>query len=131
MTKNATKINLPSITAGFPSPAEDFVDISISLDKVLIKNPPATFMAYVDGDSMINAGIYPGDIIIIDKSLAARSGDIIIGILNGEFLIKELSYIEGSPALIPHNNKYPIIHINKNMDFQIWGIVIHSIHSFR
>jgi len=131
MSKKSIKINIPSIMAGFPSPAEEFTELSISLDKILIKNPPATFMAYVDGNSMVNIGIHSGDIIIIDKSLSAISGDIIVAILNGEFLIKELSYIDKMPILIPHNNNYPIIHIDKNMEFQVWGVVIHSIRSFR
>ena len=131
MSKKSIKINIPSIMAGFPSPAEEFTELSISLDKILIKNPPATFMAYVDGNSMVNMGIHSGDIIIIDKSLSAISGDIIVAILNGEFLIKELSYINGKPILIPHNSSYSTIHIDKNMEFQVWGVVVHSIRSFK
>ena len=73
--------SLPMITAGFPSPADDFTDLSISLDKTLIQNPAATFMAYANGDSMIRIGIHHGDIIIIDKSLTAVDGDIIVAIL--------------------------------------------------
>ncbi len=131
MNNDSIKINLPLIRAGFPSPAEDFTELTISLDKILIKNPPATFMAYVDGNSMINIGIHSGDIIIIDKSLSATNGDIIVAILNGEFLIKELSYINGKPILIPHNSSYSTIHIDKNMEFQVWGVVVHSIRSFK
>ena len=131
MNKHSLKFHLPFIMAGFPSPAEDFTDLSISLDKALIKNPPATFMAYVEGDSMIRIGIHHGDIVVIDKSLTAISGDIIVAILDGEFLIKEFSYIDGHPVLIPHNNNYSIIHISKDMEFQVWGIVVHSIRSFR
>ena len=131
MRKHLLQFHLPLIMAGFPSPAEDFTDLSISLDEVLIKNPPATFMAYVEGDSMIRMGIHHGDIVIIDKSLNPINGDIVVAILDGEFLIKELSYIDGHPVLIPHNNNYQIIHISKDMEFQIWGVVVHSIRSFR
>ena len=119
------------IMAGFPSPAEDFTDLSISLDKTLIQNPSATFMAYAEGDSMNRIGIHHGDIIIVDRSLTARKGDVIVAVLDGEFLIKQFSYINGQPALIPYNPKYPIIHINKEMDFQVWGVVAHSIRSYR
>lgn len=117
--------------AGFPSPAEDFTDLSISLDKTLIQNPSATFMAYAEGDSMIRMGIHHGDIVIVDRSLTACDGDVIVAILDGEFLIKQLSYINDKPALVPYNPKYQIIQISKDMDFQVWGVVIHSIHSYR
>lgn len=122
---------LPMIMAGFPSPADDFTDLSISLDKTLIKNPSATFMAYANGDSMVRMGIHNGDIVIIDKSLTAVDGDIIVAVLNGEFLIKQLSYIDGNPILVPYNSAYKITYINKEMDFQVWGVVVHSIRSFR
>ena len=117
--------------AGFPSPAEDFTELSISLDQAFIKNPPATFMAYAEGDSMIDIGIHHGDIVIVDRSLKPRNEDIIIAVLEGEFLIKQFSDIEDKIKLIPHNSKYPIIYINENSDFQVWGVVIHSIRSYR
>ena len=128
---NKKNIHLPKVYAGFPSPAEDFIDLPISLDKTLIQNPSSTFMAYVEGDSMINKGIYNGDIVIIDRSLNAQYGDIIIATLDGEFIIKEYSNCNNKPILIPHNPKYKTIYINENMDFAIWGIVIHSIRSYR
>ena len=84
---------LPKIMAGFPSPAEDFTELSISLDKTLITNPPATFMAYAEGESMINIGIHNGDILIVDRSLRPRNNDVIIAILEGEFLIKQFTDI--------------------------------------
>ena len=131
MKIKAPKPYLPTIMAGFPSPAEDFTDLSISLDKTLIQNPSATFMAYAEGDSMIRMGIHHGDIVIVDRSLTACDGDVIVAILDGEFLIKQLSYINGKPALVPYNPNYQIIQISKDMDFQVWGVVIHSIHSYR
>jgi DNA polymerase V len=122
---------LPKIMAGFPSPAEDFTELSISLDKLLVKNPPATFMAYAEGESMINMGIHHGDIIIVDRSLSPRDKDIIVAVLEGEFLIKQFSNTGDKIRLIPHNSKYPIIYIKEDSDFQVWGVIVHSIRSYR
>ena len=131
MQLKSPKPYLPKIMAGFPSPAEDFTELSINLNQVLVENPPATFMAYAEGDSMINIGIHHGDIVIVDRSLKPRNEDIIIAVLEGEFLIKQFSNIENKIKLIPHNSKYPIIYINENTDFQVWGVVVHSIRSYR
>ena len=117
--------------AGFPSPAENFTELSISLDQLLVKNPPATFMAYAEGESMINMGIHHGDIIIVDRSLSPRNEDIIVAVLEGEFLIKQFSNTRDEIRLIPHNSKYPIINIKEDSDFQVWGVVVHSIRSYR
>ncbi len=122
---------LPKIMAGFPSPAEDFTELSISLDQLLVKNPPATFMAYAEGESMINMGIHHGDIIIVDRSLSPRNEDIIVAVLEGEFLIKQFSNTGDKIRLIPHNSKYPIIYIKEDSDFQVWGVIVHSIRSYR
>ena len=122
---------LPKIMAGFPSPAEDFTELSISLDQLLVKNPPATFMAYAEGESMINMGIHHGDIIIVDRSLSPRNEDIIVAVMEGEFLIKQFSNAGDEIRLIPHNSKYPIIYIKEDSDFQVWGVVVHSIRSYR
>ena len=88
-------------------------------------------MAYANGRSMINAGIDDGDILVIDRSLNARNGDIIIALLNGEFLVKELSIINNELFLIPKNAKYSPLKISREMDFEIWGIVTYSIHKLR
>ena len=131
MSIKSSKTYLPKIMAGFPSPAEDFTELAISLDKTLIQNPPATFMAYAEGDSMINIGIHHGDLIIIDKSLTPSNGDIIIAVLDSEFLIKQFYHTNNQVQLVPHNSKYPTIIIDKGSDFQVWGVVIHSIRSYR
>ena len=122
---------ISSISAGFPSPAEDFTEFSISLDKHLIKNPAATFMAYVNGNSMIHSGIYHGDILIIDRSLNAKDGDIIIAVLNGEFMVKQLSIINDIFFLVPHNSQYSPFRISSDMDFEVWGVVNYSIRKHR
>ena len=131
MPKVNTGPGISSISAGFPSPADDFSELSISLDKHLIQNPAATFMAYANGNSMLYAGIHHGDILIIDRSLNARDGDIIIAVLHGEFTIKQLSIIDNTFFLTPQNPHYPPVKVSTEMDFEIWGIVIYSIRKHR
>ena len=124
-------LGISSISAGFPSPADDFTELSISLDKHLIQNPAATFMAYANGNSMLHAGIHHGDILIIDRSLHARDGDIIIAVLHGEFTVKQLSIINGTLFLIPKNPQYSSLKISAEMDFEVWGVVTYSIRKHR
>ena len=124
-------LGIPFISAGFPSPAEDFTEISISLDKHLIQNPAATFMVYANGNSMVRAGIHHGDILIIDRSLNARDGDIIIAVLYGEFTIKQLSIVKDTFFLVPKNPQYSPLEVSDDMDFEIWGVVIYSIRKHR
>jgi len=119
------------ISAGFPSPAEDFTELSISLDKHLIQNPAATFMAYANGNSMVQAGIHHGDTLIIDRSLDARNSDIIIAVLHGEFTVKRLSIVKDTFFLIPQNPQYSPMKISDDMDFEIWGVVTYSIRKHR
>jgi DNA polymerase V len=127
----STVPGISSISAGFPSPAEDFSELSISLDKHLIQNPSATFMAYANGNSMVDAGIHHGDILIIDRSLNARDGDIIIAVLHGEFTVKQLSIVKDTFFLVPKNSQYSPVKISDDMDFEIWGVVIYSIRKHR
>ena len=131
MQKNNIGPSISFISAGFPSPAGDFTELSISLDKYLIQNPAATFMAYANGNSMAGAGIRHEDILIIDRSLSVRNGDIIIAVLNGEFTVKQISIINNSVSLIPQNPKYTPVQISSEMDFEIWGVVIYSICKHR
>ena len=119
------------ISAGFPSPAEDFTEFSISLDKHLIHNPAATFMVYANGNSMVRVGIYHGDILIVDRALSARDGDIIIALLNGEFTVKEISVINGVLFLAPKNPQYSPIRITSEMEFEVWGVVTFSVRKHR
>ena len=119
------------IYAGFPSPADDHMDISLDLNEYLIKHPSATFYIYVKGDSMINDGLYSGDIMIVDRSLSPRSKDVVIAVLDGEFTVKRIYKKNNQIYLVPSNKKYESIAIKKDMDFQIWGVVTHAIHHFR
>ena len=111
-----------SIPAGFPSPAEDYVDQALDLNELLVTNPPATFFVRVTGDSMIDAGIHHGDILSVDRSEEAHDGSIVIALINGELTVKELSLCP-SVRLIPHNPAYPVIELAENDDFEIFGRV--------
>ena len=114
--------------AGFPSPADDYIEGSLDLNHHLIKHPAATFFVRVSGESMINAGIYPGDILIVDRSLEAVDKKIVIAVLNGELTFKRLRIRCGNPVLEPENDTYKPIEITPDMAFEIWGVVTNVIH---
>jgi len=115
------------ISAGFPSPAEDFLDLSIDLNKELIKNPSSTFYGRVKGDSMINAGLNEGDLLIIDKSLEPIDNKIAVCFIEGEFTVKRIKIEKDIVWLIAENEKYAPIKVTKENDFLIWGIVTNVI----
>ena len=119
-----------SVSAGFPSPADDYTEENIDLNEHLISNPSSTFFLRVKGDSMINAGIKDKDLIIVDKSLNAKPGNIIIAMIDGEFTIKRLSIKNDELYLKAENNNYPDFRFKNHIDVQIWGVVIYSIHSY-
>tara|TARA_B100000959_G_scaffold277691_1_gene334694 strand:- start:580 stop:1008 length:429 start_codon:yes stop_codon:yes gene_type:complete len=125
------ELHLTAVEAGFPSPADDHLDIALDLNEYLIKHPAATFYIYVKGDSMINDGIYSGDIMIVDRSLAPKTKDIVIAIVNGEFTVKRIYKKNNKIYLSPSNKNYKSIPITNDMDFQIWGVVTHTIHHCR
>jgi len=118
------------ISAGFPSPAQDFLDMSIDLNKELIKNPSATFYARVKGDSMKDSGIRDGDLLIIDKSIEPKNGQIAVCFIDGEFTVKTLKMEKDCLWLVPSNENYKPIKVTPDNDFIVWGIVIHVIKSF-
>ena len=128
------KIKIPllsdSISAGFPSPADDYTEENIDLNEHLISNPFSTFFLRVKGDSMINSGIKDKDLIIVDKSLTAKPGNIIIAMVDGEFTIKRLSTKNNESYLKAENNNYPDFSFKNHIDIQIWGVVIYSIHNY-
>ena len=119
-----------SVSAGFPSPADDYTEENIDLNEHLISNPFSTFFLRVKGDSMINAGIKDQDLIIVDKSLIAKPGDIVIAMIDGEFTIKRLSIKNDELYLKAENHNYPDFRFRNHIDVQIWGVVIYSIHSY-
>ncbi len=128
------KIKIPllthSVSAGFPSPADDHTEENIDLNEHLISNPFSTFFLRVKGDSMINAGIKDKDLIIVDKSLTARPGNIIIAMIDGEFTMKRLSIKNNELYLKAENHNYPDFRFKNHINVQIWGVVIYSIHSY-
>ena len=130
-----TQLDLPlagtAIAAGFPSPAEEYVEITIDLNKELIKHPAATFYARVKGDSMVDAGIQDGDLLVIDKALEPKEVAIAVCYLDGEFTVKRLAVREEGVYLMPANAEFNPIRINEDNDFLVWGIVAYVIHKPR
>lgn len=116
------------VPAGFPSPADDYLDKKLDLNEYLVKHPAATFFVRVSGDSMIEAGIHNGDILIVDRSLPALDGRIIIAILDGELTVKRLRKKGQQVTLVPENDLYEPIEINEFNDFEVWGVVTNVIH---
>ena len=117
------------ISAGFPSPADDFKEIRISLDKELVKNSEATFYARVSGESMIEAGIDDGDLLVIDRSLNPENGKIGICMIDGDFTVKRIKKTKGKLYLLPENKKYEAIELKEENELIIWGIVTYVIKS--
>jgi len=115
------------ISAGFPSPADDFKEIRISLDKELVKNKEATFYARVDGNSMIGAGLEDGDLLIIDRSLYPENGKIVVCLIDGDFTVKRIKKEKEKLYLLPENKKYKPIEIKEENELIIWGIVEYVI----
>lgn len=128
-----TSIDLPlieeGISAGFPSPAGDFLDTTIDLNKELIQNPSSTFFGRVRGDSMIGAGLDDGDLLVIDKSLTPVDGKIAICFIDGDFTCKRIRVDENTVWLVAENKRYKPVKITKEDDFLIWGIVTTVIKS--
>jgi DNA polymerase V len=117
------------ISAGFPSPALDFVDLSIDLNKHLIKHPSATFYGRVKGESLKNAGISDGDLLVIDRSLEPINGKIAVCFIDGEFTAKRIKKSKSELWLMPENDDYEPIKITENNNFVVWGVVTHVIKS--
>ena len=117
-----------TVSAGFPSPADDYTEISLDLNKHLIKHPSATFYARVKGDSMINAGINDGDLLVVDRALDIYDNCIAVCIIDGEFTVKRLKKQLNKILLIPENESYKTIEVSEFNDFEVWGIVAYVIH---
>ena len=118
---------LTSVAAGFPSPADDYLDRPLDFNDLLIAHPAATFAVRVAGDSMTGVGIFAGDIAVVDRSLTASDGRIILGILAGEFTIKRYRSRAGKVWLEAANSAYDPIAITEDSGFEVWGVVRHSI----
>ena len=132
----STELNLPyvdnGIKAGFPSPAQDYLTESIDLNKTLIRHSETTFYAKVSGDSLTDAGILDGDLVIIDKSLEAKNGDYVAAFIDGEFTLKQfkLDEVDNCAWLIPANKRYQPIKVTEDNDFLVWGVITSCIKRF-
>lgn len=117
------------IKAGFPSPAQDYISGTIDLNRELIRHRETTFLARVSGNSLQEAGICDGDIVIIDKSLEAKNGDFVVAFIDGEFTLKEFRFDEAEDCawLIPHNKAYEPIKVTQENDFLVWGVLTYTI----
>ena len=120
-----------TISAGFPSPAEDHIELGIDLNKYLIKNPISTFFLRVSGNSMNNAGIYNNDLLIIDRSINPNPGHIVVALLDGEFTLKRLIKKQDNYYLKADKENYPAINLYEYIDIQIWGVATYSIHELQ
>ena len=118
-----------TVAAGFPSPADDYIDVGIDLNEALIRHPSSTFFLRVSGDSMIEAGIQHGDLLLVDRSLEPRPGLIVVAVLDGAFTLKRLVRHHGRLRLEAANSAYPPLELHHCGDVQIWGVAIHVIHT--
>ena len=116
------------VSAGFPSPAEDYMEIRLDLNKELIQHPAATFYVRVRGNSMQDAGIYDNDILIVDRALEPKNKDIVISILDGDFVVKRIIKKGGKLFLQAENPEFKTIEIKEDNEFLIWGVVSYVIH---
>ncbi len=128
-TKWARPLFLASVSAGFPSPAEDYIEGRLDLNRHLIKHPAATFFVRVAGDSMIDAGIHPGDILVVDRALEPQDSNVVIAVIDGELTVKRISQRHGKLFLMPDNEAYQPLEILAEMEFEVWGVVTSVIHS--
>ncbi|MFH0918866.1 MAG: translesion error-prone DNA polymerase V autoproteolytic subunit [Fibrobacterota bacterium] len=117
-----------AVSAGFPSPAEDYLEMKLDLNKHIVKHPAATFYVRVTGTSMIKVGIHDGDLLVVDRSLEPKDGAIAICLLNGAFTVKRLQKKGKKLYLQPENPDFKPIEVVEGGDFEVWGIVSFIIH---
>ena len=118
-----------TVSAGFPSPAEDYIDLKLDLNEYLIKRPASTFLVRVSGNSMIKAGIHHGDILTVDRSITPTDGKIVVAVINGECTVKRIQYELNTLYLLPENDEYKHIEVKEFTDtLYIWGVVTNVIH---
>jgi DNA polymerase V len=116
------------VSAGFPSPADDFIEKTLDLNELLVQKPAATFFVRAQGESMLGAGIHPNDILVVDRSIEAAPGKIVICALNGELTVKRLEQIKGQWTLQAENPSFADIVIHEGLELVIWGVVTNVIH---
>jgi DNA polymerase V len=129
-TKLARPLIMWRVSAGFPSPAEDYIEGRIDLNRDLIKHPLATFYVRVDGDSMSEAGILPGALLVVDRMAQVREGDVVVARLDDELCVKRFSLADGKVWLLPANRNYEPIEVREGVEFEIWGRVMFAIQQY-
>ncbi len=133
LTPTPARLALPlfasAIQAGFPSPAEDYVAARLDLNELLIRHAEATYFLRVRGDSMLGAGIHPGDLLVVDRALTPRDGNVVVAEVDGALTVKRLRLRAGLPELHPDNPAYPVIRFREGQELRIWGVVTSTVHS--
>ena len=127
-TSRPIPLSSGTVQAGFPSPAEDYVEKSIDLNEQLVRNPTSTFFVRAKGDSMKDAGITSGDILVVDKSVTAANRQIVVAMLNGDFTVKRLRRRNNRVFLESENHEFPSMEITPDQELVIWGVVTYVIH---
>ena len=117
------------VAAGFPSPADDYIEGRLDLNEHLVRNPAATFFVRATGESMLGAGIFPDDLLIVDRSVTPAEGDVVIAALNGELTVKRLGRQKGRTVLLPENPQFRPIEIGEGEELSLWGVVRFVIHA--
>ncbi len=128
-TQQELPIFVARIAAGFPSPAEDYIDKKLDLNEYLIRHPSATFLVRVEGSSMVDAGIHSGDILIVDRALEPVDDKIVIAVVDGELTVKRIRKIKNRLYLAAENPEFSPIEITSEMNFEVWGVVSYVIHA--
>jgi len=120
------------VSAGFPSPAEDYAETYLSLDELVNVRAPSVYLVRAGGDSLNGIGIYDGDVLVVDRAAVANQGEVVIALVDGEFTAKILTYdASGRPVLMPANPYYPPISLQDGEELEVWGVVTDNLHSLR
>jgi DNA polymerase V len=122
---------LSKVPAGFPSPADDYIEGKLDLNEHLIKHKAATFFVRVTGDSMLGAGIHDGDLLIVDRSLEAQDKSVVVAVVNGEFTVKRIKKEQGRVWLVPENKNYQPMEMLEGSELEVWGVVTNVIHEIK
>ena len=128
-TKRSQPFFVANVPAGFPSPADDYKEEKLDLNKHLIRNPAATYFVRVTGDSMIGAGIHSGDLLVVDRSIEPVDKKVVIANIDGELTVKRIRIRKGKITLEPENTDFPTQQINPGSEFEVWGVVTNVVHS--
>ena len=128
-TKRRQPIFIATVPAGFPSPAADYEEGKLDLNRHLISNPAATFFVRVTGDSMLKAGIHSGDLLVVDRSIEPRDKSVVIAAVNGELTVKRIRIRSNKVTLVAENDAYRSREIDEDMEFEVWGVVTDVIHA--